>query len=94
MLGGLCLANAKLGTVHGYAGVIGGMFETAPHGAICATLLPFVMRKNAEKLGVCWPVVGCCVFGLQAHPMLFAFCVCTCAAEKLKDEGDAVAAIR
>lgn len=26
------------------------MFESAPHGAICASLLPHVMRKNAEKL--------------------------------------------
>ena len=44
------MANAKLGAVHGYAAVLGGMFETAPHGAICATLLPQVFRKNAEKL--------------------------------------------
>jgi alcohol dehydrogenase class IV len=36
--------------VHGYAAVLGGMFETAPHGTICATLLPHVFRKNAEKL--------------------------------------------
>jgi alcohol dehydrogenase class IV/quinol monooxygenase YgiN len=50
VLGGLCLANAKLGAVHGYAAVLGGMFETAPHGAICAALLPVVFRKNAEKL--------------------------------------------
>ena len=51
-LGGLCLANAKLGAVHGYAAVLGGMFEKAPHGAICAVLLPHVFRKNAEKLGI------------------------------------------
>ena len=50
VLGGLCLANAKLGAVHGYAAVLGGMYETAPHGAICAVLLPHVFRKNAEKL--------------------------------------------
>jgi hypothetical protein len=36
--GGLALANAGLGAVHGLAGVIGG--ETgAPHGAICGALL-------------------------------------------------------
>lgn len=32
---GLCLANAKLGSVHGFAGVLGGMLENAPHGGIC-----------------------------------------------------------
>ena len=51
VMGGLCLANSKLGAVHGYAGVLGGMFEYAPHGALCAALLPHVFRKNAEKLG-------------------------------------------
>jgi alcohol dehydrogenase class IV len=50
MLGGLCLANAKLGAVHGYAAVLGGLYETAPHGAICAVLLPYVFKANAEKL--------------------------------------------
>jgi alcohol dehydrogenase class IV len=50
VLGGLCLANAKLGAVHGYASVLGGLYETAPHGAICAVLLPYVFRANAEKL--------------------------------------------
>jgi len=50
VLGGLCLANAKLGAVHGYASVLGGIYETAPHGAICAVLLPYVFRANAEKL--------------------------------------------
>lgn len=48
LFGGLALANAKLGLVHGYAGVLGGMFDTSPHGAICASLLPGVFRKNAE----------------------------------------------
>jgi alcohol dehydrogenase class IV len=51
VMGGLCLANAKLGAVHGFAAVLGGMFRSAPHGAICAALLPHVMRKNVEKLG-------------------------------------------
>ena len=49
-IGGLCLANAKLGAVHGYAAVLGGLFEGASHGAVCAALLPHVFRKNAEKL--------------------------------------------
>ncbi len=49
LMGGLSLANAKLGAVHGFAGPIGGMFH-APHGAICACLLPAVMRVNIENL--------------------------------------------
>lgn len=49
LLGGLALANAKLGAVHGFAGVLGGMFN-APHGGICAALLPPVMRTNMQAL--------------------------------------------
>lgn len=45
LLGGLALANAGLGAVHGFAAVIGGMFP-APHGAVCAALLPHVMEAN------------------------------------------------
>jgi len=47
--GGLCLANAGLGAVHGLAGPLGGMFR-APHGALCAALLPHVMRANIRTL--------------------------------------------
>ncbi len=36
-----------IGTVHGFAAVLGGRFENAPHGAICAALLPYVFEKNA-----------------------------------------------
>lgn len=49
LFGGLALANAKLGAVHGFAGVIGGMFD-APHGAICARLLPLVTEMNIRAL--------------------------------------------
>jgi alcohol dehydrogenase class IV len=49
LFGGLALANAKLGAVHGLAGPLGGMFP-APHGAVCATLLPHVMAVNIEAL--------------------------------------------
>jgi alcohol dehydrogenase class IV len=49
LFGGLALANAKLGAVHGFAGPIGGMFP-APHGVICARLLPFVMETNVNAL--------------------------------------------
>lgn len=48
LLGGLSLANAKLGAVHGFAGVLGGMSQ-APHGAICAALLVPVCRANLEQ---------------------------------------------
>jgi len=49
LLGGLSLANAKLGAVHGFASVIGGMFDVA-HGTICACLLPQVFRMNVIKV--------------------------------------------
>ncbi len=49
MLGGLALANSGLGVVHGFASPVGGMFP-APHGAICAALLPRVMEINARAL--------------------------------------------
>jgi alcohol dehydrogenase class IV len=49
MFGGMALANARLGAVHGLAGPIGGMIS-APHGAICARLLPIVMEANLTAL--------------------------------------------
>lgn len=49
LLGGLSLANAGLGVVHGFAGPIGGMFD-APHGAICAALLPYGVDVNVRAL--------------------------------------------
>ena len=49
LFGGLSLANAGLGAVHGFAAPIGGMFH-APHGAVCAALLPHVMEVNLGAL--------------------------------------------
>jgi alcohol dehydrogenase class IV len=49
LFGGLALANAGLGAVHGFAGPLGGMLH-APHGAICARLLPLVMEANIQAL--------------------------------------------
>jgi alcohol dehydrogenase class IV len=49
LFGGLALANAGLGAVHGLAGPLGGMVK-APHGAVCAALLPRVVDANVRAL--------------------------------------------
>ena len=49
LLGGLSLANAGLGVVHGFAAPVGGMFD-APHGAVCAAILPHGMAANLRAL--------------------------------------------
>lgn len=49
LFGGLALANAKLGAIHGFAAVIGGLLE-APHGFVCAGLLPHVVSANLAAL--------------------------------------------
>ncbi|RMB62052.1 iron-containing alcohol dehydrogenase [Tessaracoccus antarcticus] len=49
LMGGLSLANAKLGAVHGLAGVLGGV-TGAPHGAICAALLRSTTAANIAAL--------------------------------------------
>jgi alcohol dehydrogenase class IV len=45
LCGGLALANARLGAVHGFAGVLGGLTGQT-HGLLCARLLPEVMEAN------------------------------------------------
>jgi alcohol dehydrogenase class IV len=49
LLGGLALANAGLGVVHGFAAPIGGMFN-APHGAVCAAILPYGVEVNIRAV--------------------------------------------
>ena len=49
LLGGMALANAGLGAVHGFAAVLGGAYP-APHGAVCAALLGPVLELNARAL--------------------------------------------
>ena len=49
LLGGMALANAKLGAVHGLAGVIGGTADV-PHGMACAALLAPVIDANVRSL--------------------------------------------
>ena len=49
LVGGMALANAGLGAVHGLAGVVGGRLG-APHGLICGRLLGPVLAANHEAL--------------------------------------------
>jgi alcohol dehydrogenase class IV len=49
LLGGISLANAKLGAVHGLAGVIGGTADV-PHGLACAALLAPVIEANVRAV--------------------------------------------
>ena len=49
LYGGMALANAGLGIVHGFAGVLGGMYPV-PHGVICARLLPAAMEVNLRTI--------------------------------------------
>jgi alcohol dehydrogenase class IV len=49
LFGGLALANAGLGVVHGFASPLGGEWK-APHGALCAAVLPHGMTANVAAL--------------------------------------------
>jgi alcohol dehydrogenase class IV len=49
LFGGLALANAGLGVVHGFAAPLGGQWK-APHGALCAAVLPHGMAANVAVL--------------------------------------------
>lgn len=49
LLSGLALANAGLGVIHGFAAPLGGMLN-APHGALCAAVLPHGVAANLRAL--------------------------------------------
>ncbi len=57
LLGGLALASAGLGVVHGFASPLGGMYN-APHGALCAALLAAGMEVNIRALRARAPESG------------------------------------
>ncbi len=46
---GICLANAGLGVVHGFASSAGGMFKI-PHGVLCGTLMAPANAINIREL--------------------------------------------
>jgi alcohol dehydrogenase class IV len=48
LISGITLSHAGLGAVHGIAAPAGARFP-APHGAVCAALLPRVMRANIDE---------------------------------------------
>ena len=54
LLGGMALANAKLGAVHGLASVVGGTADV-PHGMACAALLAPVIEANVRTLRTAAP---------------------------------------
>lgn len=50
LLSGICMANSGLTTIHGFASVIGGLYDDIPHGAVCASLLQGATIVNLQKI--------------------------------------------
>jgi alcohol dehydrogenase class IV len=50
LFSGFALAHAGLGSIHGMAGVLGGHCVGAPHGALCARLLPGIIAANRRRM--------------------------------------------
>jgi alcohol dehydrogenase len=47
LLGGIVLANAGLGAIHGLAAPFGALFSL-PHGLACALLTPYILEYNLD----------------------------------------------
>ena len=62
---GMALANAGLGAVHAIAGPLGGMHPSAPHGALCAVLLPHSLERLHAAVRNLQPTPTC-LFQLEA----------------------------
>ena len=72
LFGGLSLANAKLGAVHGFAGPLGGMIH-GPHGGLCAALLPACMTVNVTALRAAAASTTDAIRAAAAHAALQRF---------------------
>ena len=48
LFGGIVIANASLGLIHGIASFLGSL-HNLPHGIACAVILPYVLKYNLES---------------------------------------------